>query len=76
MHMRIGVPKEDTVGETRVALTPNAVRALADQGHEVTVEYGAAADGGEQRAGEQELLAEDVGAGLVPALVPAGSDPQ
>lgn len=39
--MRIGVPKEDTVGETRVALTPNEVRALADQGHEVAVEYGA-----------------------------------
>jgi NAD(P) transhydrogenase subunit alpha len=36
--MHIGVPREETQGETRVALTPNEVRALTDQGHEVLIE--------------------------------------
>jgi NAD/NADP transhydrogenase alpha subunit len=35
--IRIGVPQEDMAGETRVALTPNEVRTLADQGHEIVV---------------------------------------
>ncbi|MFI5798676.1 NAD(P) transhydrogenase subunit alpha [Streptomyces sp. NPDC051677] len=39
--MRIGVPREVAGGETRVALTPNEVRAFADQGHEVVVEHSA-----------------------------------
>ncbi|MFJ8613564.1 NAD(P) transhydrogenase subunit alpha [Streptomyces sp. NPDC093675] len=39
--MRIGVPREDRPGETRVALTPNEVAPLADLGHEIVVERGA-----------------------------------
>jgi alanine dehydrogenase len=47
--MRIGVPREDTAGETRVALTPNEVRTLADQGHEIVVEHGARGKGRRSR---------------------------
>lgn len=36
--MRIGVPKEIKDQEFRIGLTPGAVRALVDQGHEVTIE--------------------------------------
>ena len=36
--MRIGIPKETHAGETRVAATPETVRKLVAQGHQVTVE--------------------------------------
>jgi NAD(P) transhydrogenase subunit alpha len=39
--MLIGVPLERTAGETRVAATPDTVRKLVAQGHEVIVERGA-----------------------------------
>jgi alanine dehydrogenase len=39
--MRIGVPKETTAGETRVALAPHAVHELTRTGHRVLVEAGA-----------------------------------
>jgi alanine dehydrogenase len=39
--MRIGVPTEIKADEYRVALTPAAVRELADKGHEVVVQEGA-----------------------------------
>jgi len=39
--MRIGVPKETVPGERRVALTPDAVKALVKAGNEVLVETGA-----------------------------------
>jgi alanine dehydrogenase len=39
--MRIGVPKETKVGETRVGLTPREVGALAHAGHDVFVQQGA-----------------------------------
>lgn len=39
--MRIGVPKETTAGETRVALAPHAVHELTRAGHRVLVEAGA-----------------------------------
>ena len=39
--MRIGVPRETKPGETRVALTPLAARALRDSGADVVVETGA-----------------------------------
>ncbi|HSL01778.1 MAG TPA: alanine dehydrogenase [Rubrobacteraceae bacterium] len=39
--MRIGVPRETTPGETRVALAPHAVHELARAGHRVVVEAGA-----------------------------------
>jgi alanine dehydrogenase len=39
--VRIGVPKETTAGETRVALAPHAVHELTRAGHRVLVEAGA-----------------------------------
>lgn len=39
--MRIGIPKESTVGETRVAATPKTVEQLKKLGFEVAVESGA-----------------------------------
>lgn len=41
--MRIGVPKETTPGESRVALAPHAVHDLTRAGHRVLVESGAGA---------------------------------
>ncbi len=39
--MRIGVPSETTVGETRVAVTPETAKKLKAQGHTVCVQAGA-----------------------------------
>lgn len=39
--MLLGVPKENTPGETRVAATPETVKKLKAQGHDVCVESGA-----------------------------------
>jgi proton-translocating NAD(P)+ transhydrogenase subunit alpha len=39
--MKVGVPKETAEGERRVALVPDVVRSLADNGVETTVESGA-----------------------------------
>jgi alanine dehydrogenase len=39
--MQIGVPREVKDGERRVGLTPDAVRALVEDGHRVSVERGA-----------------------------------
>ena len=39
--MQIGVPAETTVGETRVAVTPETVKKLKAQGHTVRVQAGA-----------------------------------
>ncbi|WP_107312167.1 Re/Si-specific NAD(P)(+) transhydrogenase subunit alpha [Burkholderia metallica] len=39
--MRIGIPAESVAGEARVAATPETVRKLAAQGHEVLVQAGA-----------------------------------
>jgi NAD(P) transhydrogenase subunit alpha len=39
--MHIGVPRETSAGETRVALVPDAIRALRRDGHEIHVEAGA-----------------------------------
>ncbi|HVM18097.1 MAG TPA: Re/Si-specific NAD(P)(+) transhydrogenase subunit alpha [Gaiellaceae bacterium] len=41
--MRIGVPRETAPGERRVALVPETVARLVEQGHEVRVERGAGA---------------------------------
>ncbi|WP_051684038.1 Re/Si-specific NAD(P)(+) transhydrogenase subunit alpha [Blastococcus sp. URHD0036] len=41
--MLIGVPRESSPGETRVAATPTTVRSLIGLGHEVVVESGAGA---------------------------------
>ena len=39
--MHIGVPLETHAGETRVAATPETVKKLVGQGHQVTVQAGA-----------------------------------
>ncbi|MDQ7062921.1 MAG: Re/Si-specific NAD(P)(+) transhydrogenase subunit alpha [candidate division KSB1 bacterium] len=39
--MKVGIPKEVTSGETRVAVVPSMVSALTKAGHEVWVEAGA-----------------------------------
>ena len=39
--MRIGIPKETLLGETRVAATPETVKKLVAQGHTVAVQSGA-----------------------------------
>ena len=36
--MRIGVPKEIKPQENRIGLTPNSVKTLVSEGHEVLVE--------------------------------------
>ena len=43
--MKIGVPKEITEGERRVALVPDVVKALTAKEIEVTVEPGAGEGG-------------------------------
>jgi alanine dehydrogenase len=44
--MRFGVPRETKPGESRVAITPSAVRALRGSGAEVVVETGAGSASG------------------------------
>jgi NAD(P) transhydrogenase subunit alpha len=44
--MRVGIPKESSVGETRVAIVPGAVPALRKAGLEILVEEGAGAAAG------------------------------
>ena len=39
--MRIGVPKETTAGERRVALVPESGKKLIQAGYQVVVEAGA-----------------------------------
>jgi NAD(P) transhydrogenase subunit alpha len=41
MWMQIGVPAETRTGEARVAVTPETVKKLVAQGHEVRIESGA-----------------------------------
>ena len=36
--MRIGVPKEIKLQESRIGLTPESVKALTSNGHEVLIE--------------------------------------
>ncbi len=37
----LGIPKETSFQENRIALTPEAVSVLVNNGHEVVVEHGA-----------------------------------
>ncbi len=39
--MRIGIPTETTVGETRVAITPETTKKLKTLGHDLCIESGA-----------------------------------
>ena len=67
--MLIGVPKETAAGETRVAITPETVKKLKSQGHEIRVERGA----GLAASVTDEAYAE-VGAQLVDAAAALGAD--
>ena len=67
--MLIGVPKETAAGETRVAITPETVKKLKSQGHEIRVERGA----GLAASVTDETYAE-VGAQLVDAAAALGAD--
>ena len=67
--MLIGVPKETASGETRVAITPETVKKLKSQGHEICVERGA----GLAASVTDEAYAE-VGANLVDAAAALGAD--
>jgi NAD(P) transhydrogenase subunit alpha len=69
--MRIGVPKETTAGENRVALVPDVVRKLSDtEGIEVIVQRGAGAG-----ALIPDAAYEEAGATLVDdAATPLGAD--
>jgi len=44
--MRIGVPKETTAGERRVALVPESGKKLIQAGYQILVEAGAGAPAG------------------------------
>lgn len=41
MHLTIGIPRETSFQENRIALTPEAVRVLVSNGHKVSVEHSA-----------------------------------
>lgn len=60
--MKLGVPKETTVGETRVASSPEVVKALVGKGFTVCVEQGA----GDAAAFHDQAFA-DAGAQIVDA---------
>lgn len=64
--MIIGVPKEIKNGEMRVALTPDAVRSLASQGHTIRIQTGAGV--GAQFSDAEYILA---GATLAPTAAHA-----
>lgn len=57
---RIGIPKERTMDEHRVLLTPDTVQLLIQQGHEILIESGAG-----QLAGFTDKMYADAGAQLV-----------
>ena len=67
--MRVGVPKESLAGERRVALVPEAARALVKGGLEVAVEAGAGAS-----AFFGDAIYMDAGAKLTDAATALGSD--
>ena len=69
--MIIGIPKEVLAGERRVALVPEAVKTLVDQGLEVLVQKGAG-----EESGFTDESYEDAGARLAeaPAQVIGGAD--
>jgi len=67
--MRVGVPKESLAGERRVALVPEAARALVKGGLEVAVEAGAGAS-----AFFGDAIYMDAGAKVTDATTALGSD--
>src|SRR5919197_2128389 len=61
--MKVGVPKETTPGERRVALVPETVSRLAGQGFELLVDSGAG-----EAASLQDSAYADAGAQVVPSV--------
>ncbi|MFG6447701.1 Re/Si-specific NAD(P)(+) transhydrogenase subunit alpha [Roseateles sp. BYS180W] len=66
--MRIGIPRESAAGEARVAATPETVKKLVGQGHELLVQHGA---GGAAGATDEAYAA--AGAQLVDAPTALGA---
>ena len=69
--MKVAVPKETRLGELRVALVPQGVKALAKAGLEIVVETGAGATSGVSDTEYKEAGAEVVGS-AAEALTGAG----
>ncbi|WP_434457391.1 Re/Si-specific NAD(P)(+) transhydrogenase subunit alpha [Stutzerimonas urumqiensis] len=67
--MHIGVPLETRAGETRVAATPETIKKLIGQGHQVTVQRGAGIS-----ASVPDSAFEAVGASLGDAAAAFGAD--
>ncbi len=67
--MLIGVPKETASGETRVAITPETVKKLKSQGHEIRVQSSAGVD-----ASVTDEAYVEAGATLVDAVAAFGAD--
>jgi H+-translocating NAD(P) transhydrogenase subunit alpha len=80
MPLRIGVPRETAPGERRVALTPDVVRRLVQEGAEVVVESGAgeaafSADAAYGEAGARTgSRAEALGADVVACVQPPAAE--
>jgi len=64
--MKIGIPKEIKVKESRISCTPNGAHALVTAGHEVLVETGAGEGAG---FSDQQFI--DAGASIVPSAADA-----
>jgi len=67
--MRIGVPLETRAGETRVAATPETVKKLISQGHQVLIQAGAGVG-----ASQPDAAYEAVGASIGSAADALGSE--
>ncbi|SFP52275.1 Re/Si-specific NAD(P)(+) transhydrogenase subunit alpha [Pseudomonas borbori] len=67
--MHIGVPLETHAGETRVAATPETIKKLVGQGHQVTVQSGAGVS-----ASIPDSAYEAVGAAIGSAAAAFGAD--
>ena len=67
--MRIGVPLETRAGETRVAATPETVKKLISQGHQVLIQAGAGVG-----ASQPDSAYEAVGASIGSAADALGSE--
>ena len=67
--MHIGVPLENHAGETRVAATPETIKKLIAQGHQVTVQSGAGV-----KASLPDHVYEVVGANIGDAATVFGAD--
>ncbi|EEZ3329220.1 NAD(P)(+) transhydrogenase (Re/Si-specific) subunit alpha, partial [Escherichia coli] len=67
--MQIGVPLETQAGETRVAATPETVKKLIGQGHQVVIQSGAGVS-----ASQPDAAYEAVGAKIGTAADALGAE--